>query len=152
MPNNFFVVEIRKPFHQEVGIGKGFNSIEIIKSWVLKFGIWVTIQSIKLLLGPFTTSMKSQTKTFLPCATLIKTWTHLSKRRIHGSPKMTSTSHNDFKFFLTTSLHWLFTCILTMRGWNSKYTHLAKDSMEIQHVFTFQKKLFPLVWNRSSNV
>jgi hypothetical protein len=28
----FFVIEIGKPFHSEVGIGKGFNNIEIIKS------------------------------------------------------------------------------------------------------------------------
>jgi hypothetical protein len=49
----WITVEIGKPFHQEVGIGKGFNNIEVIKSWVFKFGVWVTIEQVKLLLGPF---------------------------------------------------------------------------------------------------
>jgi len=59
---------------------------------------------------------KSHMNTSLFCAILINACTHLSIERIHGSPKMNSTSHKKFKFFRVASLLEFFAYILIIKN------------------------------------
>jgi len=62
-------------------------------------------------------------------AILINACTHSSIKKIHGSPKMNSTSHTEFKFFRATSLLELSTCILIIKGWYFAKTCFVKESI-----------------------
>jgi hypothetical protein len=88
---------------------------------------------------------------FMFYAILINVCTHSSKGSMQDNPKMTSTSHRQFKFFLAPSLLTLSTCILAIKRWYSKYTHSINESMEIHQVFTLRSNLLPLVYNKSTS-
>ncbi len=70
---------------------------------------------------------------------------------MQGNPRIISTSHKEFRFFLVASFRWFSACILTMKGQKFENTRLVGDNMQIQRVFTFQKSLLPFVCNRSAN-
>jgi hypothetical protein len=65
-------------------------------------------------------------------AILINACTYSSIGRIHGSLRMSSTSHKKFKFFKNISLLELSTCILTIKGRYSAKTYFVGKSIDIQ--------------------
>jgi len=84
-------------------------------------------------------------------AILINACRHSNRKKKHDNLEMMSTSHREFKIFLSPSFLALFACILTIRGRYYKYTYFIGESMEIHQVFKLQNNLLPLVCNISTS-
>jgi hypothetical protein len=96
-------------------------------------------------------STKLEINTSLLYVNFINICTHSSEGKIQGNPKMSSTLHNEFNFFQTTSFFANSTCLLAIKRWYSTCTFFARENMEIHEVFGLWGKNTYNVFNKNSN-